>query len=110
MRYSIVVRSYEWSSNFQEIIEFSVGINCRSSGFGSQSSETVAIDLHHSIVGDLGTFSGSLLFFLNSRVEVIGQLVFEWQLAAGSDCLIFSLLLKGSMSNFKYTDWPLHKL
>ena len=87
-----------------------MGIDCRSSGFGSQSSETVTIDFHHSIVGDLGTFSGSLLFFLNSRVEVIGQLVFKWQLAACSDCLIFSFLLKGSMSDFKYTDWRFHKL
>lgn len=74
-----------------------MSVDGRSSGFGSEASQAVAVDFHHSVVWDLGAFSGSLLFLLDSGVEIVSQLVFERQLAAGSDCLIFGLLLQDSI-------------
>ena len=88
-----VVWSNERSSNLKEIIEFTVSINSPSSGLGSESSQSIAPDLHVSVVRNTGMWADSFLFVLESAVDVFFELVFESILSAGSDGFVFDFLL-----------------
>lgn len=77
MGYSLVVGGDERSADFEEVLEFTMGVDCRSSGLGSESAEAVAVDLHHSLVWHGRTLAGPLFLVLDSAIEVFGQLVFE---------------------------------
>lgn len=94
VRDSIVVRSNEWSSNLQEVIEFSVSIDGWSSSLSSESSNAVSVDFHHSILRDLCSFADSLLLLIDSALEVLDHLVLKRKLAACSNSFVFRLSLK----------------
>lgn len=96
MGHSLVVGSNERSADLNEILDFSVLINgglARSTGFSLESSESIGIDIHEPLKGDLVALSDSLLFFLHPGVEVRSHLVLDGVLAAGSDSLVFDLSL-----------------
>ena len=88
--------AHEWSSDLQEVLEVAVFISGASwSGdFGLVFSEGVSEDLDPSVVRDGLSFSEGGDFGLDSLIEVVLHLVFEWGLSGISEFLGFDFSLE----------------
>ncbi len=97
VRDTLIVWTDEWSANLDEILKFTVSINGWSSGFSTHSSHAIGIDLENSLLRNLTSFTGSLLFVFDSAVNVLEKLFFESLLSTSSNSLIFGILLLAPM-------------